>query len=126
MSHMPYSIAKSFSFSSSHVLDGLPPGHKCGRVHGHNYVVDVELSGVLNEAEMILDYGLLDPFAAWLSREIDHRHLNDVVDGNPTAEFLAAFFYDHACKLLEGYLLDIEVSAVRVHETPKTTAEYRE
>ncbi|MFI6697695.1 6-pyruvoyl trahydropterin synthase family protein [Streptomyces sp. NPDC050509] len=37
-------ISKEFHFSASHQLDGLPEDHPCGRLHGHNYVVALELS----------------------------------------------------------------------------------
>ena len=40
-----YTISKDFAWSASHVLDGLPKGHQCGRLHGHNYVARIELSG---------------------------------------------------------------------------------
>lgn len=39
-----YLIAKQFSFSASHRLDGLDPSHPCGRDHGHNYTVRVALA----------------------------------------------------------------------------------
>jgi 6-pyruvoyltetrahydropterin/6-carboxytetrahydropterin synthase len=124
-----YTIAKEFGFSASHVLEGLPDGHQCGRLHGHNYVVELELRAEqLDERGFVLDYGELAPFKEWVDTHLDHRHLNDQVDGNPTAENLAAILYD-AAKVL---LIDAGdglgrwwVSAVRVPETPKTVAEYR-
>jgi 6-pyruvoyltetrahydropterin/6-carboxytetrahydropterin synthase len=124
-----FTISKEFHFSASHVLDWLPEGHQCGRLHGHNYVVELELRAEqLDERGFVLDYGELAPFKEWVDTHLDHRHLNDQVDGNPTAENLAAILYD-AAKVL---LIDAGdglgrwwVSAVRVHETPKTVAEYR-
>ena len=38
-----YTIAKTFYFSASHVIGGLPPEHPCSRLHGHNYEVEVIL-----------------------------------------------------------------------------------
>jgi 6-pyruvoyltetrahydropterin/6-carboxytetrahydropterin synthase len=38
-----YTIAKRFAFSASHVIGGLSVDHPCGRLHGHNYEVEVSL-----------------------------------------------------------------------------------
>jgi 6-pyruvoyltetrahydropterin/6-carboxytetrahydropterin synthase len=59
-----------------------------------------------------------------IDETIDHRHLNDVVPGEPTAERLAWWLYE----ALKGRLaseITSHIVAVRVHETPKTWAEYR-
>lgn len=75
-----YSITKRFYFSASHQLDSLPDGHKCKRLHGHNYTVTLEFrSETLDEHGFIRDYGSLDGFAEWLRVTLDHRHLNDVL-----------------------------------------------
>lgn len=115
-----YTITKQFSFSASHRLDHLPPDHQCARLHGHNYMVEVVVkSPLLDDRGMAqLDYGQLDPFAAYLKDTLDHRHLNDVLPVRSTAENLAKFLFDRA-RALSPY-----VHAVRVSETPRTWAEY--
>lgn len=121
-----FTISKRFEFSASHVLEGLPEGHQCGRLHGHNYIVEVELqSGMVDERGFVLDYGELAPFKAWLDATLDHRHLNDIVGWNPTAEHLAQWLHSMATTLL-GSFVGGWVSAVRVYETPKTCAEWRQ
>ena len=40
-----FRIMKEFHFSASHQLDHLPAEHQCARLHGHNYIVVVELAG---------------------------------------------------------------------------------
>lgn len=124
---MPYRIAKAFTFAASHQLSGLPGGHKCTRLHGHNYRVELELTGPPDEAGFVFDYGKLEPFDVWLKATVEHRHLNDVLrDTNPTAEHLALWFHVVASGLLRAYLPPgVVLSAVRVHETDKTTAEFR-
>lgn len=115
-----YTIAKQFDFSASHQLDHLPEGHKCARLHGHNYVVVLELqSDQLDGRGFVVDYGELDGFKRLIDERLDHRHLNDVVPCLTTAELLAEWLY-HQAKALYP-----QVSAVRVSETPKTWAEYR-
>lgn len=84
-------ISKDFGWSASHVLYGLPAEHPCGRMHGHNYTARVEITGVVDTTGFVVDYGELRPFGEWIDRELDHRHLNDVLPAgcNPTAEHIA-------------------------------------
>jgi 6-pyruvoyltetrahydropterin/6-carboxytetrahydropterin synthase len=116
-------IAKEFHFSASHRLAHLPEGHQCARMHGHNYVVEIELSArpdELTAAGFVRDYAELDDFKKWVDAELDHRHLNDQVsDMNPSAENIAIWIYQEWSGRIP------ELSAVRISETPKTWAEYR-
>jgi len=116
-------ISKEFHFSASHVLHALPEGHQCGRVHGHNYVVVVELSAPpdrLTRAGFVRDFGELDVVKSWIDEEVDHRHLNDVLgELNPSAEHIARWIFDR----WKGEFA--ELTAVKVSETPRTWAEYR-
>ncbi|URM88715.1 6-carboxytetrahydropterin synthase [Streptomyces sp. MRC013] len=119
---MTLRITKQFAFSASHRLDGLPEGHQCGRLHGHNYLVEVELSAgrdQLTGPGFVRDYGDLAGIKGWIDEWLDHRHLNDVMKDNPSAEHLAVFIYEQWCTTYP------ELTAVRVSETPKTWAEYR-
>lgn len=114
-----FRITKEFHFSASHQLHHLPADHQCARMHGHNYIVEVELSAeTLNADGFVLDYHELKPLKAYIDTKFDHRHLNDVLD-MPTSEVMAKHFYDW-CKSRWD-----QVTAVRVSETPKTWAEYR-
>lgn len=116
-----YRIMKQFAFSASHQLSGLPDDHPCSNLHGHNYVVEVELSGkTLNDIGFIVDYRKLEPFKRYIDDVLDHKHLNDVLSFNPTAENLARHLFEQARYQWQ------EVCAVRVSETPKTMAEYSE
>jgi 6-pyruvoyltetrahydropterin/6-carboxytetrahydropterin synthase len=116
-----YEIQKEFHFSASHQLLGLPEGHQCGRLHGHNYIVIVVLgSNDLNEHGFVVDYGELKPFKEYIDNTFDHRHLNDVLGFQTTAENMAKHLYLFAKDLWP------QVIEVRVSETPKTWARYRE
>ena len=116
-----FRITKEFHFSASHQLTELPADHQCARLHGHNYIVEVELSAsVLDEHGFVRDYHELAPLKRYIDDELDHRRLNDVLGHNRvTAEVLARHLFDW-CKSRWQ-----EVTAVRVSETPKTWAEYR-
>lgn len=122
---MTYTIAKRFEFSASHVLTLVPDDHKCRRMHGHNYEVEVICAAEdLDDRAMVVDYFDLDPVKQFIDDTIDHRHLNDVVPGEPTAEHLAAWLFQSLPTVLAPSVA-MRVIAVRVHETPKTWAEFR-
>lgn len=115
-----YTISKQFSFEASHRLDHLPPDHKCHALHGHSYRVEVVLeSRELDERGFVRDYGELAPLRGFVEEKLDHKHLNDAIDGPTTAENLARYIYEFAHGLWP------EVTAVRVSETSNTWAEYR-
>lgn len=114
-----YIISKEFHFSASHCLDYLPSEHPCSRVHGHNYVVIIELrSQSLDENDFVVDYRKLDPIKQYIDSKLDHRHLNDVLECRPTAENIARHLYIVFCNTFR------ELSAVTVKETAKTSARY--
>lgn len=121
-----YTIAKRFEFSAAHQLKFLAdtqPGHPCARLHGHNYVVEVELQAQHLVGAFVQDYGELAPFKQYVDNVFDHQFLNEVLDSpngeQTTAERLARWFFEQCEQLFPL------VSAVRVSETPKTWAEYR-
>ena len=116
---MPYIIRKEFAFSASHCLEHLPEGHPCKRVHGHNYVVTVELrADRLNENDFVLDYRELDVVKNYLDLNFDHRHLNSVFGVGLTAENMTKLLFDKFCDVVPN------LYAVEVSETPKTNARY--
>jgi len=123
-----YRISKEFHFSSSHHLCDMPEGHPCATMHGHNYVVIVELeSEKLDETGMVLDYHELAPIKRWLDETCDHQHLNSVLPFNPTAENMAMYFYGQFMRILgrDSHAF-LKLKAVHVKETPKTIATYYE
>ena len=115
-----YKIWKEFKFSASHILTGLPADHQCARLHGHNYLIEVELSSeTLDETGFIVDFGELKPIKEWLDETFDHRHINDTVNYNPTAENMARHIFDK-------WRLRFPISAVRVRETDTSWAQYED
>lgn len=119
-------IKKQFHFSASHILLGLPLEHPCGRLHGHNYIVEVVLENdKLDERGFVLDYGELKFVKQYIDEHLDHRHLNDVLTETPTAENIAKYLYAMCVESLPGESYKY-LKAVRVSETPKTWAEYNE
>lgn len=106
------------------MIEGLSPGHKCGRLHGHTYEVVVELAGQLDEVGFVVDFGELDWVASLIQSTLDHQHLNDVLDVNPTSENIALWLLD----LVVDWAGQEDVAArvrdvlVTVRESPRTYA----
>lgn len=115
-----FRIWKKFRFAASHQLRGLPEDHQCSRLHGHNYLIEVELSHEhLDNTGFVVDFGELKPIKDFIDNVLDHRHLNDIFAFNPTAELMAQYLYSHFQTLFP------EISAVRVQETETSWAEFR-
>lgn len=117
-----WTIAKTFHFSAAHQLHGLPEGHRCGRLHGHTYTVEVILeSDELDSVGFVRDYHDLEVIERDLMDTFDHRNLNEVVPrGMPTTvEHLACWFYGRWSPSVP------ELRAVRVSESNGTWGEYR-
>jgi 6-pyruvoyltetrahydropterin/6-carboxytetrahydropterin synthase len=122
---MSTTIGKRFTFEAAHRLAGLPDGHKCGRLHGHSYTVEVMLTAAaLSGPGFVADFAVLDPLKEHLAQAYDHQVLNEVIDAEPTSENLAQALFDWctASIRLPG---PASFEAVRVSETPATWAEYR-
>lgn len=111
-------ITKEFHFSASHQLFGLKEEHPCGRLHGHNYIVKVELKGKPDKHGFVQDYNDLSVFKNYFDDILDHRHLNDIFDFQPTVELMTKFIYD---KFKKEFPL---LSAIEMSETPKTNCRY--
>lgn len=122
-----HTIGKRFSFDAAHVLHSLPADHKCARLHGHTYTVELQpTADVLVRPGFVVDFADLAPFAAYLEERFDHRFLNEVLDEEPTSELLATHFFRWCVTNLEPTLRGGRIAAVRVAETPSSWAEYRE
>ncbi len=106
-------IFKSFTFEAAHRLPNVPAGHKCARLHGHSYRVELHVRGPVGaESGWVQDFA--DLKVAWepLHATLDHRYLNEI-EGleNPTSEVLARFIWKRVQPSLPG------LAEVRVQET---------
>jgi 6-pyruvoyltetrahydropterin/6-carboxytetrahydropterin synthase len=130
-----YSVTKRIEFCYGHRLldyDGV-----CKHPHGHNAVAEIEVrSGALDSRNMVADFSDIKRLVkGWIDRELDHkmilRHDDPLVEplralgepvylleSNPTVERIARLIFDQAASL--GF----PVVAVRVYETPSSSAVY--
>lgn len=88
-------IWREFTFEAAHRLPLVPEGHKCARLHGHSYRVEIHVVGPVGDDGMVMDFSEIK--AAWkpLHARLDHYYLNEI-DGleNPTSEVLARWIFD--------------------------------
>ena len=118
---MQITLTKSFRFDAAHWLPTFPDGHKCRRLHGHTFQVEVMVHGEVDADQgYLIDYGELKAAIQPIEDQLDHHLLNEIPGlENPTAENLARWIYDRLRPAVAW------LSAVRVHETCTSTAEYR-
>jgi 6-pyruvoyltetrahydropterin/6-carboxytetrahydropterin synthase len=113
-------ISQAFTFEAAHRLPNVPEGHRCRRMHGHSYRVEVRIEGPVDRRSgFVVDFFDVEAAFAPLLDLLDHHCLNEV-DGleNPTAENIAMWIWYR----LHPSLPDL--AAVAVYETPNCWAEY--
>jgi 6-pyruvoyltetrahydropterin/6-carboxytetrahydropterin synthase len=114
-------LSRSFRIECARRLPCLPADHPCSHVHGHSFVVELELEGEIDpEIGWLVDYHVIARLWQPLHDRLDHRYLNDVEGlANPTSELLARWIWDRMKPSLP------ELSAVNIMETPETRCIYR-
>ncbi|MDC0669880.1 6-carboxytetrahydropterin synthase QueD [Nannocystis radixulma] len=114
-------IFKQFRFEAAHRLPNVPPGHKCARLHGHSFFVEIHVEGPVGERSgWVLDFA--DIAAAWqpLHALLDHNYLNEIEGlDNPTSELLARWIWRRLLPTLPG------LSQVVLRETCTSGCIYR-
>jgi 6-pyruvoyltetrahydropterin/6-carboxytetrahydropterin synthase len=118
-----WTLTKQYRFEAAHHL----PAHdgKCRRIHGHSWVLVVQLkSGVLYDEGpkqgMVCDYGdmsaVIEP---WVDEYLDHRDLNETTGLlNPTSEEIARWAFHQLDARLPG------LEAITVWETCTSECRY--
>ena len=123
-----YIIKKRIEISSSHCLN-LPYQSKCSKPHGHNWIIEVEISGeFLNEEGLLIDFTHIKEVVM----QLDHTNINEVIKDkyplNPTAENLAVWIADKINNKIFAYWTGEDekptVTKVTVQESEGNTACY--
>ncbi len=114
-------LAKTFGFEAAHWLPTFPEGHKCRRMHGHSFRVEVIVEGDVDRQKgYLVDYGDIRAAVEPLRQALDHRCLNEVPGlENPTSEVLAVWLWERLRPALP------QLAGVVVHETCTARCEYR-
>jgi 6-pyruvoyltetrahydropterin/6-carboxytetrahydropterin synthase len=113
-------ITQAFRFEAAHRLPHVPQTHRCHRMHGHSYRIELALCGPVDaRTGFVADFFDVEEAFRPLLKKLDHQCLNDV-EGleNPTAENIAVWIWDRTKPQLP------QLSSVRVYETADCWAEY--
>jgi 6-pyruvoyltetrahydropterin/6-carboxytetrahydropterin synthase len=113
-------LERTYRFEAAHFLPKVPPGHKCARMHGHSYLIEISIEGEIDpESGWVMDFAEIDEHVSPLVKQIDHQVLNEIEGlGNPTSEHLAAWLWNKLAAL--PGLVEVVVS-----ETPTSRCVYR-
>ena len=114
-------LVKTLGFEAAHFLPDFPADHKCRRMHGHSFVVDVVVEGEIPAGQHhLVDYGVIGDAAEPICDQLDHRLLNEI-EGleHPTSEMIARWIWDRLAPALPM------LAQIRVRETCTSACEYR-
>ncbi len=112
-------VWRRYQFEAAHQLPHVPAGHKCGRMHGHGFIVILHADANIGDAPMAVDYDRIDACWAPLHLQLAHRCLNDIAGlENPTSENLSRWLWSQLKPELP------ELSWVTVYETGSCGANF--
>ncbi len=114
-----YYVIKRMEISASHRLD-LSYQSKCTNAHGHNWIITVHCAATqLNADGMVCDFKHIKDM---IHGALDHRHLNDVLSVNPTAENIARWVVDRIPECYKAVVQESEGNtAIYVDDSFDTT-----
>jgi 6-pyruvoyltetrahydropterin/6-carboxytetrahydropterin synthase len=111
-------------FAAAHQLTMV--GEKCESLHGHNWKIEVYVGGEqLNEAGVLIDFGIIKGHVREIMTRIDHKFLNELpyFENNiPSSEHIAVY----VAESLQEMITDpgIRVTRVTAYESENASATY--
>lgn len=114
-------IVREFTVEAAHRLPDVPPGHKCERLHGHSFRIEIAVRGEVGaKSGWVMDFAEIDEAFRPLFDCLDHHYMNEV-EGleNPTSENLARWIWQRLETRLPG------LERVVIRETCTTACVYR-
>ena len=119
---MQVELTREFSFEAAHRLPNVPRSHKCARMHGHSFRLEVTVAGEVGAGSgWLVDYAEISSVVEPILREeLDHRCLNEVPGlENPTSELICAWLWKRLATLVPG------LAAITLAETCAARCTYR-
>lgn len=92
---MRIELRKTFQFEAAHLLPRLPVSHKCRRLHGHSFRIEIIVAGEVDPTiGWLMDYAEISDLFKPIWEQLDHRYLNEVGGlENPTSENIAVWIW---------------------------------
>lgn len=92
---MKIELRKTSQFEAAHLLPHLPKSHKCRRLHGHSFKVEIAVTGECDQKlGWLIDYADIAAAFKPIWEKLDHRYLNEISGlENPTSEIIAAWIW---------------------------------
>ena len=89
-------IFKVFTLEAAHRLPNVPEGHKCARLHGHSFRVELRVRGEPGaDTGWVMDFADIKTAFRPIYDQLDHHYLNDIPGlENPTSERLAVWIWE--------------------------------
>src|SRR3954463_2510430 len=114
-------LTKEFTFEAAHSLPNVPKGHKCARLHGHSFRVEVTVRGAVDEKTgCVMDFGELKEKFRPLEEALDHRYLNEVPGlENSTSENIARWIWQKLKPTVP------QLHQITIHETCTSKCLYK-
>ena len=114
-------IFKVFNFDAAHRLPNVGQGHKCSRLHGHSFRVEIHIKGAVDlHSGWVMDFADIAHAFQPLYDQLDHKYLNDIYGlDNPTSENIAKWIWKHL------HLALPQLSKIVVQESPESGCIYQ-
>lgn len=90
-------IYKVITFEAAHRLPNVPSAHKCFRLHGHSFKVEIHCEGEPDKhSGWIMDFSEIGAAFEPLRLKLDHNYLNEIAGlENPTSENIAIWIWNN-------------------------------
>lgn len=117
---MTMNIFRVFTIEAAHRLPNVPAGHKCARLHGHSFRIELHLSGDVDpHTGWVMDFADVKVAFQPIYDQLDHHYLNEIAGlDNPTSENLARWVWQKTKPVLPL------LSKVVIHETCTSGCEF--
>lgn len=131
-------LRRRYDLEAAHELTHVVPEHKCARLHGHRYEVELHVEGHVAATGVLIEFAELDAVVWPVLRLVDHHDLNTMklrcstaeaaaLSANPTVERLALYLGARLAGLVATAKADgqrLRLVRVAVQEDARSAADW--